>query len=442
MSTLTNNKTSYELISVSLLSERLENPFELKGIMTDLDIFEHLDKPYLTARLVAVDQVGWYEATDILGGETITVVLSSSKDGSIPVSKLFYITSTEIKQVNSDSQVVIFNLIENIGFVSNLQNVNRHYQNKGSIILEKIASNFLSRVLDKQDDDINNLHAIVPNMDPIEAMKWISNRITSRNGFPFYVYSTLASDKLFLRNLGAMISEPVINPGQPFVNHAANANTINLVPRSRTIIDHRFETAEDLLTLIAKGLVGAKYEFVDSLNENRRTFSFDIKKDLYDVLKQQGAMQGQENPLFAEAYEHDGISFNKYASRKITMFGGSNSHRESVQEPWNIGYREEKSTAGYKKQIISRAMDNVLKKAPLTMVVDGGDFIDGDKHSTIGNNIDIQFTKTSTNKKDAAEDFEDRKRSGNYLIYAARHMFKKERYDISLTCVKLGRKNG
>ena len=31
-----------------------------------------------------------------------------------------------------------------------------------------------------------------------------------------------------------------------------------------------------------------------------------------------------------------------------------------------------------------------------------------------------------------------KRKSGDYLIFATRHMFKREKYDLALTCVKLG----
>ena len=56
-------------------------------------------------------------------------------------------------------------------------------------------------------------------------------------------------------------------------------------------------------------------------------------------------------------------------------------------------------------------------------------------HFTIGNNIDIQFLAPliddETNRIDT-------KRSGKYLIYSAKHVFKKEKYDLIMTGIKMG----
>ena len=81
-------------------------------------------------------------------------------------------------------------------------------------------------------------------------------------------------------------------------------------------------------------------------------------------------------------------------------------------------------------------MDNMIKKNPLSILTDGIDFLDGDKHSTIGNNLRIEFESSKPDRD--GEKSLDAKKSGDYLIFATRHMFKQERYDVALTCIKLG----
>jgi hypothetical protein len=61
-------QSSYELEQVLLESERLPRPVELKRVVTDLDIFENIDKPYLTAEMVVADQTNLYETAGIISG--------------------------------------------------------------------------------------------------------------------------------------------------------------------------------------------------------------------------------------------------------------------------------------------------------------------------------------------------------------------------------------
>ena len=81
----------------------------------------------------------------------------------------------------------------------------------------------------------------------------------------------------------------------------------------------------------------------------------------------------------------------------------------------------------------------MLTKNPLSIVVNGIEFIKGDRHKTIGNNIDIVFmTSLAQGNSEASAD--DKKKSGKYLIYSMRHMFKRsvDKYEVSATCVKIG----
>lgn len=432
-------KSSYELDQVLLESERLPKPVELKNVVTDIDIYEHLDKPYLSAEMVVVDQTNLYETANIIGGEKITITITSSKlDVSVPITKTFYVADVRVKYVNDDSQIIIFELIEDIAFLSNLFNINRFYSGKCSKIIEKIAKQYFGKEVDQLNKDLQNIHLIVPNMDPINAMTWIRNRATTTEGYPFYLHSVFANDKLYLRDLGTIFSDPVINPYRKFKNDLASADSMD----NYMIIRHKFTSYENIFKMIAKGLVGAQYQYIDTTQENTRKFAFDVRKDIYDTLISKGVMQGQDNPEFSELFKVNGKSFNKFKSRNITMVGGSNAQRDFFKDAngndtWNNSYSESKTSAGYKQQIIARAMDNIMKRSSLEMIVSGIDFLDGDKHSTIGNNIAVEFTKSSADRNRASSQV-DTRRSGNYTILAARHMFKKERYDIALSCVKLG----
>ena len=40
---------------ILLESERLQIPIDIKNVVTDFDIFENMNKPYLTATLILVD---------------------------------------------------------------------------------------------------------------------------------------------------------------------------------------------------------------------------------------------------------------------------------------------------------------------------------------------------------------------------------------------------
>ena len=75
---MSQSESSY-VKSIILDSERIEESLDIGSSVTDIDIFENLNKPYLTGTMVFVDNSAVVEGVDILGGETVTVIIKSLK---------------------------------------------------------------------------------------------------------------------------------------------------------------------------------------------------------------------------------------------------------------------------------------------------------------------------------------------------------------------------
>ena len=102
-------KTEFSIDSVLFSSPRIREPIELRLNVTDIDVYEDLDKPYLTANIVFVDSNNFIENADILGGENITIAISSMRSQSARIVKNFYINKiTHQERVNDNTQVVVY----------------------------------------------------------------------------------------------------------------------------------------------------------------------------------------------------------------------------------------------------------------------------------------------------------------------------------------------
>ena len=437
---MSDSSKTYKIESVLVQSERLNVDVELREVVQDIEIFEHIHKPYLTGFIYLIDNENMFQNIDILGAEKVTVAVKSLREDTIVVKKNFYISKVlNTDKVNDNIQTVAFHITEDISYVSNALNVNRYYSGKATKIIRNIASEFLDKELESADTDKQKLSLIVPNLNPIEAMNWICSRSTNRDGYPFFLYSTLVGDKLQFNDLGTLLQTPVMNADVTYKYSSKATKSDDPDTKRRTIFSHKFMGAtEDLIKSIQKGIIGSKYEYIDSLDEKHKSFKFDVLKDLLLPAVDTGAIQAnQPNFAFSDEYKINGKSLNRLDSRTITQVGGSGAYREVDEGAYPLSYREAANDAEYKLEIISRAMDNMIKKNPLSIITDGIDFLDGDKHVTIGNNLRVEF-EASKPDRDGGEKAIDVKKSGDYLIFAARHMFKKERYDVALTCIKLG----
>lgn len=443
----TSSKTPFELRSVLLSSERLPEPVELRNIVVDLDIFEHLEKPYMTGQMVLVDDTKIYEDADILGGEQIIITVSSTEETAKAITKTFRIAQVDNTQkINDNSQAILFHLIEEHGYISNLLNVNRFYTGQPSAIIQKISNNYLNMMVHGIIEDEQVIKCIVPNLTPIDAMKWLAQRATTPRGYPYYLFSTLVGDHIHFHDLGTLLSEPPLNGSDedaPFmVSAVTGQSTMDQRVQKRIIKNHKFSTQENLMKLINHGVIGAQYEIVDTINEGTKTFRFDANEDLFKRLIEENVMtQAQQNPPYSAKFMYNDRSFHELNSRIMSMVGGSGAYRTSTDPTFFNSYSEANGKAEYKLGIISKAMSAVMKKNPLTINVDGQDFLHGDVNKTVGNNIRIHFHSTSPEAgRDAGDDGIDKKKSGDYLIYSTRHMFKQsvQKYEMTATCVKIG----
>ena len=135
------NTAGYEFETVLLQSERTSQDIEMKSSVTDFEVFEHLERPYLTAQLMVVDSVDLYSNVDILGGEKITVRIKRTGNlDAVPFSKVFYVDKTvRTAKAGDHTYVIHFHLVEDVAFISNLKNVNRYYVGSPGKVIEKIA---------------------------------------------------------------------------------------------------------------------------------------------------------------------------------------------------------------------------------------------------------------------------------------------------------------
>ena len=423
--------TDFSFESVLFQSDRQFETVDLRNSVTDLDIFEHVNKPYLTATLALQDSLNFVAGADILGAETITITLKSNRKNTSPITKRFYIDSiVRNARQNDNVQFVVLHLIEDVAYISNLKNISRSYSGKCTDIISKISRGYLNKEVFSTDNDRQSIKIIIPNLNPLEAMQWITNRASTVNGYPFYLMSPFVGEKLKFLDLGSMLTQNSLNEDLPYRYYQGAAQSPNRDIQRRTILEYQQNETEDLFTLIQKGLVGSKYSYLNTVKNTKSEFHFDVTKDLLQPLVQRGIVpSSQPNVMYSPDYVLDEKSFNLLDSRVITQIGGTSAFENL------FSYSESDLISDYKLNIISRAMHHFLQKVPLQVDLNGIDFIDGDVNAGAGNIINLEFLKSDPEEK--IEVF-DTKMTGEYLILATQYMFKRESCKVRLQCAKLG----
>ncbi len=180
----------------------------------------------------------------------------------------------------------------------------------------------------------------------------------------------------------------------------------------------------EISALIDEGLISSIQGYWDTSSAFDASTQFEIENTL-------GLVPGfnKNNFKFKNEYVHNNSKLNRIKSRKQYTI------HSSYPYPDHYSFRE---LENLNRTMTSRSIRHMLTTGSIDISVSGRNFIIYGKNRSIGNLIKLRFlnNQTPTTSTDIS-DLTDKVKSGKHLIYAARHIIRKERYDVTLSCVKL-----
>ncbi len=439
-----NNTRDYTITS-ALYKERDTNstPIDLQNMIVQFVIYEHIFKPYLTAKFMFMDQHDILGTADHQGGETFEIEFENSEEvgQGRKIRKEFLIDKIEsVHKVNNDKdEMVTMHCTEIHALHSSLLNVNRTYFGSVTGMIRRIMDNYLKVNVKVDGSNINNdLKVLIPNLNPLEACMFLLPRALTLEGMPFYFYSTLGAENLVLKDLGTMLEEDVVNRRNPYIYSKALLSD-DTRSDDYSIEDFEFDGTEDLLGIIRKGLVGSKFIFHSLLTGVSDGIEFDVDNDMFQPLKKFNKIGVRNNRYnYAPDYKYDAPllgnkAFNQHRPRTITEISAGAAFRN--YEGDFSDFNEHSNPTLHKSKIISQSVNNFIAKSPLSITVKSREFLKGDDNHTLGRSLRIQFLDS---KIDGEAPMLDRKKSGDYLIFATQHMFTGNRARTRLLLGRLG----
>lgn len=409
---------------------------DIKNIITDIEIYENLDIPYLTGNVILFDDSDLYNRIDFSGAEEITFTFVIPDPDFKPVTKTFYIHETfKNIRANDRASTVVLKIIEKHAFESILVNVNKTYAGKPIDIATKIITEYLNKEFKFEaikTETQSPVKVIVPNVTPLQAAQWLIRSASTQDGVPYYFFSTLANDHLHIMNLEQMLtSEPDPTPYTFSQISTAYVASQSVNKQGYIIQSYDSLAKDDIASFVTKGMIGASHSYYDTtlgrFVENKDTH-FSLKEELSNLIENNIIPQNQ-NRISYLGHNLNGTEYSNLNSRTITNLTTTGTFNEYMS------YSESSTISDYKLGIISNTLKDLIKRNPIEISLPGRNFMDGSYSNTIGNQITCRFLKTvgTPNTKDSL----DSKKSGDYIIYAMKHIFKKERYDVMARCVKL-----
>lgn len=444
MSEITSNSAyDLHLISVEITADRFDEIYEVALNVAEIDIFEHLDLPYMTGHILLIDSSDLFTQIGFQGTEKISIKVKIFGDNdSKETTKKFVITDIHATAPSTDtSEVLSISIIEEHAYLNRLVTVSKAYDGKPEEIVAKILKDKLNKTVVVPDEfsgsAVPPMKVVIPNTTALDAARWMKDRIVSESGMPFFLYSTLNSDNLYLKDLGYILKDSPMNESRPYVYGQAftrYSTTQNVTVQARNIEAYRLSKSENMFNLAEQGTLNSTYTFVDTIKE-KNTDESSIKVNMSDVIKEmtkRNIISGiQKFPIYDDKFTLNDKTISEYNPSVMTQIVTSNTFTDFAN------YYEAEDLNQQKLKAYSRALRYYLLKSPVQITMPGFDFLGRGDDITIGNQISLEFLRNDPSLIINENAPLDERRTGDYIIYAMRHMMRPGKYTVAMTVVKL-----
>jgi hypothetical protein len=263
---------------------------ELKSAVIELNIFEDLNKPYLSASIVIADDTGVMSDVEIKGDEGLRIIIS--KNPNIGEYEQYFQLDFKVVSIlnqfkNADrSEVYSINLISKHAYDNSVVKLSKSFTGKLEKISESILNNYLGvklsmdeKYFDKaQGSEQQPIKVILPYISPLESVEWLTERATDQWGTPFFIWASIWGQNLGnetslrLGNFMTMVTNGItVAEGKPseddFIYSQVSTNEKSpegYEGAKRIIKNIKFSNIENTLKMIKEGAIGSTIANLDA----------------------------------------------------------------------------------------------------------------------------------------------------------------------------------
>lgn len=450
MSSKTTQSQQFKIIKAEISADRLggvdTNTFDVRTSIAELNIFESLDKPYLTGTVVILDDKALFDKINFQGTERLSVEMASVDNNLNVVFKRTFIMTGIEQQVKSNdngkSSIVVFTLLDEHAFLSSLKKISKSFNGRIDDVLIKLLATELKLNIDlsylflpnglKALPLQTNMRGIIPNMSPIDAIKWLTSRATTVTGSPFFTYATMHDDNLRLGNLDSMLSQKAFNSRIPYTFNPANvsnAETQTEFEKTFTIKAMKTSKSANTLSLVQRGAVGALLQNTN-LNTGIITKGHHSIRNVLDRLENTNIIGNNQN-VFDPSFKVDNKLVDEYDAQVYTTVTSTGTYGR------HKSYHDEYDGTKFKKKLENRALLNHMYKNMFNVVVEGAGFIIA--KASVGDIVNLKVVNDNVESSSVAteDDLIDKSKSGDFIIYDTRHTFQGTQHTVSMNLCKL-----
>ena len=405
----------YKLEAVTLTSLISTQTADLSGLCKQIEIFEDMFSPCLTAKLHIEDSYNFPEFFPITGQEKVTIIFKADIDSIEPTRLVFRVYKLDTQDIlrNGRSQSYVLHLISEGGYLNYSQQcgyaVSGHTSTMVSTILMKHFPESVWKSKLQIEISSDNYSFVLPkNYTPFKAITWLASKAMASVGdgySPYFFYETF--DGYCFKSLSNIIEEgsreviPYFNtePNFPFgMDRFPSPYDTNLPSdfhRVQKLTEHsRFDMAENIM----QGTISSTLEVHDILRKEKRKTTL-RELDVFSKKRKLGA----------------GLMFRTGDPETTRVMDGALYYEPST--PYTAHNDRNNITDNTQvENILLRR--NYHLNTMLTQKIDIDIF--GDNRKRVGQVIDLIVPNISVNGN-LAEGQIDKNLSGKFLITSIKH---------------------
>ena len=421
--------------------------FDVKNQVAEINIYESIEELSLTGTIAIVDDKSLYELINFNGTERIKLEMAGLGKDTDPVFEKTFIMTNIVKQLkgNDKSSIYVFDIIDEHGFISEAERLRGSYRGRIDDIVQRISLTQLNKSVDisyqflsKKDrvDAIqDDIRVIIPNLSPINAIKWLLSRATTQTGSPFFLWASIHDENLRLGNLDVMYRQTPFNDKLPYTYNPSNVN----VAEDKTEFEQGFTIKGlglgemgDTLHLVANGSVGASQSITNLNTGQIMQQHYDVQRTINN-LDQQDVIKKKNQNVFDRKFKLKDKLINEYQGQNVHQVVSTGTYGKF--KSYHDEFEEEK----HLKKLESASIKDLLVKNMMSITVPGTAFFLG--KAAVGDTVNLSVVNDNleVGKQSNADDMLDKNKSGKHLIYDLRHTFRGTQHDVTMNVCKLER---
>ena len=291
--------------------------FDVKNQVAEINIYESIEELSLTGTIAIVDDKSLYELINFNGTERIKLEMSGLGKDTDPVFEKTFIMTNIVRQLkgNDKSSIYVFDIIDEHGFISEAERLRGSYRGRIDDIVKRISLTQLNKSVDisyqflskkdRVDAVQDDIRVIIPNLSPINAIKWLLSRATTQTGSPFFLWASIHDENLRLGNLDVMYRQTPFNDKLPYTFNPSNVN----VAEDKTEFEQGFTIKGlglgemgDTLNLVANGSVGASQSITNLNTGQIMQQHYDVQRTINN-LDQQDVIKKKNQNVFDRKFK-------------------------------------------------------------------------------------------------------------------------------------------